>query len=92
VDPFASHDVANQPPPLADHDAFATDPPLREAVAAMAGDWGRDRLHAYGVLAGGELRALGEDANRHPPRLHSHDRFGHRIDRVEFHPAWHRLM
>lgn len=92
MDPFASHDVANQPPPLTDHDAFATDPPLREAVAAMGGDWGRDRLHAYGVLAGGELRALGEDANRHPPRLHSHDRFGHRIDRVEFHPAWHRLM
>jgi putative acyl-CoA dehydrogenase len=92
VDPFASHAVVNQPPPLPDHDAYATDPALREAVAQMDGGWGTDRLHAYGVLAGGELRSLGEDANRFPPRLRSHDRFGHRIDQVEFHPAWHRLM
>jgi putative acyl-CoA dehydrogenase len=92
VDPFASHAVVNQPPPLPDHDAYATDLALRQAVAQMDGGWGTDRLHGYGVLAGGELRSLGEDANRFPPRLRSHDRFGHRIDQVEFHPAWHRLM
>jgi putative acyl-CoA dehydrogenase len=24
--------------------------------------------------------------------LHTHDRYGHRVDEVEFHPAWHELM
>ena len=92
MDPFASHAVVNQPPPLADHDAYAADVALREAVAQLDGAWGGERLHRYGVLAGGDLRALGEEANRSPPRLRTHDRFGHRIDQVEFHPAWHRLM
>ncbi len=55
-------------------------------------DWAESRLVAYGALAGGELRDLGELANRHPPVLRTHDRFGHRLDEVEFHPAYHQLM
>src|SRR3546814_16176839 len=51
-----------------------------------------DTLFPYGVLAGGELYALSFDAHRDRPRLRTHDRFGHRIDTVEFHPNYHRIM
>src|SRR5258708_15067884 len=34
----------------------------------------------------------GSQPTASPPVLHTHDRFGNRIDEVEFHPAWHELM
>ncbi len=50
-------------------------------------------MKAFGALAGSrETFALGRQANRFPPELRTHDRFGHRIDEVEFHPAWHAVM
>src|SRR6266852_6030720 len=50
-------------------------------------------VHELGRLAGTEEAiAWGFQANSNPPQLHTHDRFGNRIDEVEFHPAWHRLM
>ena len=89
---FATHVVENQPPPLSPYDAWATDAVLREAVEREGGAWAAPQLAAYGVLAGGELMALGRAANANRPVLASFDRYGHRIDEVEFHPAYHRLM
>ncbi|MFN3964553.1 MAG: acyl-CoA dehydrogenase family protein [Silanimonas lenta] len=89
---FATHRVFNQPPPLQDFDAYASDPVLRQCVAAGGADGFAVALSAYGRLVGGELIALGEEANRNRPRFEPYDRFGHRIDEVHFHPAYHRLM
>lgn len=88
----ATHWVENQVPELASFNAFALDAPLREALAREGAAWAESQVSDYGELAGGELIALGVEANRDRPRLRTHDRFGHRIDRVEFHPAYHRLM
>jgi putative acyl-CoA dehydrogenase len=86
-------DVFNQPPPLEDYNLFEPDLPLREALRREGGGWIEDEALAYGALLGkAETLRLGERANRTPPELHSFDRFGHRIDEVEFHPAWHELM
>jgi putative acyl-CoA dehydrogenase len=88
-----THSVTNQPPPLADYDLFSTDPALAGAVAAEGADWAAGGLAAFGrELGTAENFALGDLANRNAPILHAFDRYGHRIDEVEFHPAWHRLL
>jgi Acyl-CoA dehydrogenases len=89
---FVTHTVENQVPPLAPYNAYLTDRVLREAVAHEGGGWGEDRLIAYGDIAGGELMELGFAANHNKPVLRTYDRYGHRIDEVEFHPAYHRAM
>ncbi|KRG70880.1 acyl-CoA dehydrogenase family protein [Pseudoxanthomonas dokdonensis] len=89
---FDTHQVSNQPPPFEPRDLWADDVVLRQAVAAGGAGAFVAQLGDYARLAGSELYALGFDANRDKPRLRSHDRFGHRIDGVEFHPAYHRLM
>jgi putative acyl-CoA dehydrogenase len=91
-DRFRTHEVENQPPPLAPYDAYATDLPLREALAREGGAWAEDSVAAYGLVTGGEEMALGSAANEHRPRLRAFDAYGHRRDDVEFHPAYHRLM
>jgi putative acyl-CoA dehydrogenase len=92
VPEFETHVVDNQPPPFAPRDLWADDIALREAVHREAGDAFDLRLAAYGALAGDALYTLGFDANRDRPRLRTHDAQGRRIDRVEFHPAYHALM
>ena len=89
---FRTHLVDNQPPEFAPRDLWGGDVVLREAVAREGGGDFAGRLAAYGRQAGGELYALSFDAHRDKPRLRSFDRFGHRIDTVEFHPNYHRLM
>ena len=89
---FETHRVDNQPPPFEPRDLWADDLALREAVAGEGASAFASRLAAYGALAGDELYRLGFDANRDRPRLRTHDRHGRRIDTVEFHPAYHRLM
>jgi putative acyl-CoA dehydrogenase len=87
-----THEVFNQPPPLADHDV-AADTALQAAVEREGAGWAAGDLHRLGKLAGtAEPQRWASDANRYEPRLVTHDRYGHRIDEVEFHPAWHRLM
>ena len=77
-------EVFNQPPPLENYNLFANDLPLQEAVQREGGAWGVAQLHAFGEQLGrAETLHLGELANRYPPGLHTHDRFGHRIDQVE---------
>jgi putative acyl-CoA dehydrogenase len=83
---------SNQPPPLEGYDLYGENRPLTEAVAREGGAWGDDRLHALGSWLGGERLAWGAAANEHPPVLRTHDRFGERIDEVEFHPSWHALL
>ena len=90
---FLTHEVTNQPPPLEGVNWFEQDQVLLEAVEREGGAWGRERLSRFGAWLGqSSTIRLGEQANRHPPQLRSHDRFGHRIDEVEFDPAWHELL
>ncbi|BCJ56507.1 DNA alkylation response protein [Actinoplanes sp. NBRC 14428] len=89
---MGTHEVVNQPPPLAGHD-IAADAALLEAVEREGAGWAADDLHRLGKLGGGEeAQRWGDEANRHEPRLLTHDRYGHRTDEVDFHPSWHRLM
>lgn len=90
---WATHEVYNQAGDLSDYDAFTSDAALRSAVEAFDGGWATDKLSRAGTIVGsGEVQALARQANRHPPELVTHDRFGHRVDEIEFHPAWHALM
>jgi putative acyl-CoA dehydrogenase len=86
-------EVRNQPPPLIDYNLFDADAPLREALEREGGSWAQDMVRELGRIAGTEEAiAWGFQANSNPPQLRTHNRFGDRIDEVEFHPAWHRLM
>ncbi|MFI8090546.1 acyl-CoA dehydrogenase family protein [Streptomyces sp. NPDC086080] len=92
-----THTVTNQAPPLVQYDVFGADRALAEAVerhlAADVLDEGRAELSALGRTAGSaQVQEWGAQANEFPPRLRTHDRYGHRIDEVDFHPAWHRLL
>ncbi len=87
-----THEVFNQVPPLADYDV-ADDPALLDGLARERADWVGAEIHELGRLAGtAAAQEQGRLANEHSPVLRTHDRYGHRIDEVEFHPAWHQLM
>src|SRR5262245_56418293 len=87
-----THEVTNQPPPLAGYDA-SDDPALLAALRREGAGWAEPQLRELGRLAGSEqARDSGRLANDYPPKLRTHDRYGHRVDEVEFHPAWHDLM
>ncbi|EFF93766.1 acyl-CoA dehydrogenase [Streptomyces sp. e14] len=93
----STHTVTNQPPPLSGYDVFTADRALTEAVDRHVGagllDEVRGELAGLGRAAGSaQLQEWGAQANENPPRLRTHDRYGHRIDEVDFHPAWHRLL
>lgn len=87
-----THEVTNQPPPLEGANLYRLDLPLQQWSAYFGAGWAQARIDAYGALAGGPLMAAGFLANAHKPQFHSHDRYGRRIDLVEFHPAYHELM
>ena len=89
----ATHEVLNQAPPLVGHDPIAGDAALAEACVRHADRATLDSLAELGRVAGSEqAQEWGRQANENPPRLRTHDRYGHRVDEVEFHPAWHELM
>ncbi|MCV7227486.1 acyl-CoA dehydrogenase family protein [Mycolicibacterium komossense] len=87
-----THVVTNQVPTLLDHNP-ATSPVLMEALAREGGQWGADEVFELGALSG-SAKAIrwGELADRNQPVLRTHDRYGHRIDEVEYDPAYHELM
>ncbi|MCW2600536.1 MAG: acyl-CoA dehydrogenase protein [Frankiales bacterium] len=88
----STHEVTNQPPPLVGHDV-ADDAALLEGVVREGAGWHLEDLHRVGRQAGtAEAQQWGVEANENEPRLLTHDRYGNRIDEVEFHPSWHRLM
>src|SRR6266571_3565358 len=84
--------VENQAPPLRDYNLVAGNRPLLEGLRREGAAWYEDDLLAFGAELGGEPLEWGRLANEHPPRLRTHDRYGNRIDEVEFHPAWHALL
>jgi putative acyl-CoA dehydrogenase len=88
-----THDVSNQPPPFEDVNLFTSDLAFQAAVAAAGGETHAARLMDFGAQAGSAETALwAMQANENPPRLKAFDRYGQRIDEVEFHPSYHRLM
>ncbi|MEU5378923.1 acyl-CoA dehydrogenase family protein [Streptomyces sp. NPDC002387] len=92
-----THTVTNQAPPLVGYDVFTADRALAAAVERHLDpallDEARDELSGLGRSAGSaQVQEWGAQANENPPRLRTHDRYGNRIDEVEFHPSWHRLL
>ena len=93
VSEFRTHEVFNQPRSLEHYNLFNTDKALQEAVEREGAGWAKHGLSAFGALLGrSETIQLGALANKYPPVLYTHDRYGNRRDEVEFHPAWHALM
>ena len=93
--PWRTHEVFNQALPLEGRNVFSDNTPLLEATEREGASWVLERASALGELiggAGGPQDLWGRLANENRPVLHTHDRYGHRIDEVEFHPAWHQLM
>jgi putative acyl-CoA dehydrogenase len=91
--PYRTHTVFNQPPPLEGVDVFASNTALVEGVQREGAGWVLERASELGRLIGSEpQQQWGRLANENKPVLRTHDRFGNRIDEVEFHPAWHKLM
>ncbi|MFS0755209.1 isovaleryl-CoA dehydrogenase [Noviherbaspirillum sp. 1P10PC] len=91
--PWPTHTVTNQVPELLDYNLFATDAALATGLEQAGGGWHAGQLARLGgELGSADILQLGALANRHPPELLTHDRVGNRIDSVEFHPSWHRLL
>jgi putative acyl-CoA dehydrogenase len=84
--------MKNQPPPLRDYNLVAENRPLVEGLRREGAGWAEERMLELGAELGGAPLEWGRLANEHPPQLRTHDRFGDRIDEVEFHPAWHSLL
>lgn len=90
---LATHEVANQPPPFEDIGLFDTDAALKDAVSKNNGGAHQEHLSAFGKRCNSaETVEWARLANQNPPTLKSFDRYGHRLDEVEFHPAYHQLM
>ncbi len=88
-----THLVENQPPPIAGFDALACDPVLIDAVRREGAAEALPALEQLAALVtSAEAREHARLADVHPPVLHTHDRYGHRVDEVEFHPSWHWLL
>ncbi|NYT70998.1 isovaleryl-CoA dehydrogenase [Halomonas sp. QX-2] len=88
-----THQVENQPPTLANYNSYIADRALQEGVNRESGSDDDAPLKAFGQWAGSaEAIALGVEANRYSPQLVTHDRQGHRVDLIEFHPAYYQLM
>ena len=93
VERLDTHEVSNQVPPLEDVDLFSGDKALHDAVRHWGGAGHVERLSDLGRRCGSaEVIDWGVQANRVPPVLDTHDRYGRRIDEVTFHPAYHQLM
>jgi putative acyl-CoA dehydrogenase len=92
-DMLATHEVFNQPEPLVGYDLFAGNAALRDALKFNAPGLDTAPLSALGARLGtAEMQTHARLANVHAPQLRTHDRFGRRVDVVEFHPSYHALM
>ncbi|QCZ95141.1 DNA alkylation response protein [Salinimonas iocasae] len=89
---YDTHSVFNQPAPLANYNAFEADTILQYWINQFGGKHGTERLTKFGHHIGHELQEAGFLANRHAPQFETHNRFGHRVDEVIYHPAYHQLM
>ncbi|KRC49587.1 hypothetical protein ASE16_12760 [Leifsonia sp. Root227] len=90
---MATHAVTNQPPPRVDLDEFAANIPLAEGVDRHDAGWARADLAAVGRLVGSaRFQRDAELANVHEPELRAFDRWGNRIDEVQYDPSYHRVL
>jgi putative acyl-CoA dehydrogenase len=88
-----THEVENQAPPLVDYNVFTADAVLVESVRREGADWAEQRIAEVGEIAGrADVIEMGVEANENPPKLRTHDRYGNRVDEIDFHPSWHELM
>jgi putative acyl-CoA dehydrogenase len=88
-----THEVFNQPTPLENYNVLGEDRPLVEALRREGAEWAAESALELGEVAGrAQTLRWGAEANENTPTLRTHDRFGNRIDEVDFHPAWHELM
>ena len=88
-----THEVSNQASAFENRNLFSSDRVLAEALRREGAEWAEQEASEVGEFAGSALaQRWGREANENPPQLRTHDRFGNRIDEVEFHPAWHELM
>src|SRR4051812_33062556 len=88
-----THEVLNQPPPIQPYNVFEADTALGEAIEREGGGWGIDRVRDAGALAGSEeAQDHADRCERNEPRLLTHDRYGHRVDRVDLDPSWHWIL
>lgn len=91
--PETTHTVTNQPGAFAGVNTFDNDTVLKEAATREGADWVFERASRLGMAAADPAtQEHAHLANKHGPVLKTHDRFGHRIDLVEFHPSYHALM
>ncbi|MEV1286322.1 acyl-CoA dehydrogenase family protein [Micromonospora sp. NPDC049679] len=88
-----THEVINQPPVRVGIDEYDANAPLREAVHTYGASYAEEELHEIGRLVGSEqYQGWAEAANTKKPVLHTHDRYGHRIDEVTYDPAYHEII
>lgn len=91
--PGETHEVVNQSGPTPDHDAYTADNFLARVTEEYDLGWAANRFTRLGRVVGSQhTEELARLANRHEPEVRLFDRFGRRIDEVEFHPAYHELM
>jgi len=83
----------NQVPVLEDYNSFTTNDVLQQTLRAYGGSWISQQAAAFGTFMGSHrMQEAGFLANKHPPVLNTHDRFGNRLDKVDYHPAYHEMM
>lgn len=90
---MGTHEVVNQAPLRAGINEFGTNIPLVEAVQLYDADWALDDLTRVGEWVGTEqFQQDAERANRFEPQLRTHDRWGNRVDEVDYDPSYHRII
>lgn len=88
-----THRVLNQPQALENYNPYQADKALQAAVKREGAGWAEPQIHEFGAVTGrADTIALGFQANAQKPQLKTHDRYGHRIDQIDFHPSYHTLM
>ncbi|WP_141732177.1 isovaleryl-CoA dehydrogenase [Oligoflexus tunisiensis] len=93
MESWQTHDVTNQSPTLVDYNLYLNDKPLQEALQREGAGWAAAQLEQWGAELGRwESQENGRLAHEYPPVLRTHDPRGHRLDQVEFHPAWHQIL
>ena len=91
--PESTHAVQNQAAARIGMNEYTTNPALVEAVEVFAPHADTQSLEDIGARVGtAEFQHAAETVNTQTPQLHTHDRWGHRIDHVEFHSAYHDIM
>jgi putative acyl-CoA dehydrogenase len=90
---MSTHEVVNQAPLRAGINEFSTNVPLVESVRQYDAGWALDDLARVGELVGTEqFQQDAARANRFEPQLRTHDRWGNRVDEVDYDPSYHRII